>query len=135
MDLYCCIAISPSQFALTIQLQGMHALFDRHWNDPLGYYQITAMHAGPFIPYDGVINPELGHWIGGYCNHVNVLFGTWHRAHTALLEQRLVQEALSIASKYPKKYRDAYMAAAERVRFPIWDYARTITGQEVGASL
>ena len=42
---------------------------------------------------------------GGYCDHVNVIFGTWYHTQTSLLEQRLIQEACVIAFKYPENYR------------------------------
>lgn len=36
------------------------ALYDRPWHDPLGFYQMAAMHANPVMPYDDSINEDLG---------------------------------------------------------------------------
>lgn len=50
---------------------------------------------------------------------------TWHRVHTALFEQRLTQEAVSIAKTYPSSVRAAYEAAAKSLRLPVFDYGGT----------
>lgn len=40
-----------------------------------------------------------------------------------LYEQLLVQEATTIASKYPDPYRAQYLAAAKTLRSPYWDWS------------
>ena len=70
--------VKPAHNAMRdLLIQAANELYNRPWHDPMGYYQITGMHVAPFFPYDGVVNPDLGLWKGGYCNHGNVLFGTW----------------------------------------------------------
>lgn len=51
------------------------------------------------------------------------LFLTWHRPFVLLYEQLLVQEATTIASKYPEPYRTQYLAAAKTLRSPYWDWS------------
>jgi hypothetical protein len=127
-------------------IQAWQSLYDRHWSDPLGFWQISGMHANPIAPYDGVANATLGiSWTKyegkshpvtgnlsydcsktsrafGYCGHNSALFLTWHRAQTILFEQRLSQEAQAIAENYPRKYRRAYKQAAKELRIPVFDF-------------
>ena len=70
--------VKPAHNAMRdLLIQAANELYNRPWHDPMGFYQIAGMHAAPFAPYDSVVNPKLGLWTGGYCNHGNVLFGTW----------------------------------------------------------
>lgn len=46
------------------------------------FFKIAGFHGSPFRRA-GYANPA--YW-GGYCNHGNVLFPTWHRAYTERLE-------------------------------------------------
>ena len=49
------------------------------------FFQIAGYHGMPFRGA-GWGNPD---WWGGYCNHGNVLFPTWHRAYLVRLENAL----------------------------------------------
>ncbi|BAV06613.1 tyrosinase [Filimonas lacunae] len=49
------------------------------------FFCIGGYHGEPFAG-EGATNPE---WWGGYCNHANVLFPTWHRVYLYRLEQAL----------------------------------------------
>jgi tyrosinase len=53
--------------------------------DPNSFFVIGGYHGEPFRGA-GWGNPQ---WWGGYCNHGNVLFPTWHRAYLWRLENAL----------------------------------------------
>ncbi|KAK3988941.1 hypothetical protein QBC44DRAFT_292029 [Cladorrhinum sp. PSN332] len=52
---------------------------------PDSFFQIAGYHGMPFRGA-GWGNPT---WWGGYCNHGNILFPTWHRAYLLRLEEAL----------------------------------------------
>ncbi|WP_020605360.1 tyrosinase family protein [Spirosoma spitsbergense] len=54
-------------------------------DDPNSFFIIGGFHGEPFAG-EGATNPQ---WWGGYCNHANVLFPTWHRAYLHRLEKAL----------------------------------------------
>jgi len=54
-------------------------------NDPNSFFVIGGYHGEPFR---GAGWGNAGFW-GGYCNHGNVLFPTWHRAYLLRLEDAL----------------------------------------------
>lgn len=54
-------------------------------DDPNSFFVIGGYHGEPFLG-EGAKNQE---WWGGYCNHANVLFPTWHRAYIYRLEKAL----------------------------------------------
>ena len=54
-------------------------------DDPNSFFIIGGYHGEPFQG-EGATNQE---WWGGYCNHANVLFPTWHRAYLYRLEKAL----------------------------------------------
>lgn len=54
-------------------------------DDLNSFFIIGGYHGEPFAG-EGATNPQ---WWGGYCNHSNVLFPTWHRAYLFRLEQAL----------------------------------------------
>lgn len=54
-------------------------------DDPNSFFIIGGYHGEPFAG-EGATNQE---WWGGYCNHANVLFPTWHRAYLYRLEKAL----------------------------------------------
>lgn len=49
------------------------------------FFEIAGYHGEPFRG-KGETDPK---WWGGYCNHANVLFPTWHRAYLLRLEDAL----------------------------------------------
>jgi tyrosinase len=53
--------------------------------DPDSFFIIGGFHGEPFRGA-GAYDPK---WWGGYCNHGNVLFPTWHRAYLKRLEDAL----------------------------------------------
>ena len=61
----------------------------------------------------------------GYCEHGSNLFPAWHRPYVALLESSITGLAKEIASTYPKALRKDYKLAAEALRWPYWDWARS----------
>lgn len=54
-------------------------------DDPNSFFVIGGYHGEPFLG-EGAKNQE---WWGGYCNHANVLFPTWHRVYIYRLEKAL----------------------------------------------
>lgn len=53
--------------------------------DLKSFFYIGGLHGAPFRG-EGEKDPA---WWGGYCNHGNVLFPTWHRAYLYYLEKAL----------------------------------------------
>ncbi|KAE8213669.1 hypothetical protein CF327_g2854 [Tilletia walkeri] len=64
--------------------------------DPNSFFTIAGYHGEPFRGA-GYANPA---WWGGYCNHGNVLFPTWHRGYCLLLEKALQRQVPSTALHY-----------------------------------
>ncbi|MBC6995823.1 tyrosinase family protein [Neolewinella lacunae] len=54
-------------------------------DDPNSFFVIGGYHGEPFV---GAGWGNASYW-GGFCNHGNVLFPTWHRAYLVRLEQAL----------------------------------------------
>lgn len=54
-------------------------------DDPNSFFVIGGYHGEPFV---GAGWGNASYW-GGYCNHGNVLFPTWHRAYMMKLEEAL----------------------------------------------
>lgn len=91
-----------------------------------------GIHGRPYTPYDGV-QATTGNQNNGYCNHVSILFPTWHRPYLALFEQVLYGFIQQIAAQYPQgPTRDRFVAAAKNFRIPYWDWAASPpSGQSV----
>ncbi|KAF8518998.1 hypothetical protein BU17DRAFT_90486 [Hysterangium stoloniferum] len=91
--------------------------------DPSSWYQVGSIHGRPYVPYDG-IGADSAEQFGGYCCHSSTLFPPWHRPYIALLEQFLGKHARDIANEFQNpKDKARYIKAAERFRFPYWDWA------------
>ncbi|KAA8897513.1 hypothetical protein FN846DRAFT_783234 [Sphaerosporella brunnea] len=88
----------------------------------LSYYQISGIHGLPHIPWQEPASDSQDTDYG-YCTHASGLFGTWHRPYVALFEQRVVFHAVSEAGKFADPDRSRYVAAAQRVRLPYWDWS------------
>ncbi|XP_064628047.1 uncharacterized protein LOC135487855 [Lineus longissimus] len=56
-------------------------------DNPNSFWNIAGFHGAPFVPPKTPL-PDLKYW-GGWCQHNNVLFPTWHRFHMLSLEQAL----------------------------------------------
>ncbi|TCW84483.1 tyrosinase [Burkholderia sp. SRS-46] len=69
-------------------------------DDPNSFFMIGGFHGEPFR---GAGWGSSSYW-GGYCNHGNVLFPTWHRAYLLRLEQALQS-----------------IPGCEQVMLPFWD--------------
>ncbi|KFG94164.1 tyrosinase [Burkholderia paludis] len=69
-------------------------------DDPNSFFMIGGFHGEPFR---GAGWGSASYW-GGYCNHGNVLFPTWHRAYLLRLEQALQS-----------------IPGCEHVMLPYWD--------------
>lgn len=54
-------------------------------SDPNSFEWLAGFHGEPFRGF-GAVNPNV--W-GGYCNHNNILFPTWHRVYVLKLENAL----------------------------------------------
>ncbi|KAI8612652.1 hypothetical protein BC830DRAFT_544785 [Chytriomyces sp. MP71] len=90
--------------------------------DPRSFAALASIHGEPtsvvFDSYPG----EKMH--GGYCQHGNVLFPTWHRPLIALVESVIIDVALNvIAPRYASNDSQSWMDAATSIRFPYYDWA------------
>ncbi|WNJ17185.1 tyrosinase family protein [Pontibacter sp. G13] len=54
-------------------------------SNPLSFFVIGGYHGEPFV---GQGETDPAYW-GGYCNHGNVLFPTWHRMYVQRIEEAL----------------------------------------------
>lgn len=63
---------------------------------PDSFFVIAGYHGEPFRGA-GYSNPS---WWGGYCNHGNILFPTWHRAYLLRLERALQSQVSGVALPY-----------------------------------
>ncbi|KAH7151842.1 tyrosinase [Dactylonectria estremocensis] len=91
-------------------------------NDPLSFFQVAGIHGKPYIEWNHTGKMNTTGW-QGYCPHGERLFLTWHRPYVVLYEQVLVATAKRLAETYPQRYRSQYVAAAETLRAPFWDWA------------
>jgi len=55
------------------------------YDDPRSFFKLGGFHGEPFR---GPGTTDSAYW-GGYCNHGNVLFPTWHRVYLLKLEEAL----------------------------------------------
>ncbi|KAF9999661.1 hypothetical protein BGZ79_006732 [Entomortierella chlamydospora] len=72
-------------------------------DDPNSFFVIAGYHGQPFRGA-GYANPS---WWGGYCNHGNVLFPTWHRAYVLRLERALQSQVPGVAMPYWDETEDS----------------------------
>ncbi|KAI6380930.1 hypothetical protein MCOR25_001455 [Pyricularia grisea] len=101
---------------------GLASLQEQSETDPLSYFQLMGIHGAPYKSWNGVEGVKAGGY-GGYCCHGDVCFGLWHRPFLSLYEQTLNTHVQRIAGSYRGQNAAAYQAAAQRVRFPYWDWA------------
>ncbi|KAH8202873.1 hypothetical protein TruAng_002926 [Truncatella angustata] len=73
------------------------------WGDKNSFFLIGGYHGEPFHDPDWPGPAPDTYW-GGYCNHYNVLFPTWHRAYMLRLENAM-----------------RAIAGCEDVTLPFWD--------------
>ncbi|KJX92108.1 tyrosinase precursor like protein [Zymoseptoria brevis] len=88
------------------------------------YFGISAIHGCPRQNYNGIGQCSSCAGTDGYCTHDSILFPAWHRAFTALFEQEFVKIAKNVANSFPASRRKKYVDAANKIRFPFWDWAR-----------
>ncbi|KAK0672032.1 hypothetical protein QBC41DRAFT_38689 [Cercophora samala] len=91
------------------------------------YFALAGIHGFPHSAWNGVDHVDGAPTNVGFCPHGELLFQTWHRPYVALFEQILVARAVEIASRYPPDMLPEYMAAAESLRQPYWDWAMNPT--------
>ncbi|KAJ2968682.1 hypothetical protein NQ176_g9060 [Zarea fungicola] len=112
-----------------LYVQALLEMQDVDAKDPLSYFQIAGSRLHPESSCLEVLHVltkvVLGQGDGwlGYCPHGENIFLPWHRPYVLLFEEQLVKHALGIAQGYPEKYRDEYVAAAQTLRAPYWDWA------------
>ncbi|KAG6379523.1 common central domain of tyrosinase-domain-containing protein [Boletus reticuloceps] len=98
---------------------------------PNSWWQMAGIHGLPYEPWSGDPNgpqkaDQNAQW-GGYCYHASALFPTWHRVTTMLVEQAVVNEAITIATEFNN---DTWLQAAKELRFAYWDWTDLETAQE-----
>ncbi|KAI0482999.1 hypothetical protein GGR56DRAFT_219398 [Xylariaceae sp. FL0804] len=91
---------------------------------PFSYYQIAGIHGSPGASW-GNVEAVPGSDGLGYCQHVSIIFPTWHRPYIALYEQTLYNIMQYIASLYPPDQLARFTQAASSFRLPYWDWAAT----------
>ncbi|KAF4439226.1 tyrosinase precursor [Fusarium acutatum] len=109
-------------------------------DEKLSYFQIAGIHGYPEVAWDGA--PEPNHVpdkktkqagdqpFGGYCNHNNLNFPSWHRPYMLLFEQRIWENMKLIINNWTSEYglpiseADEWYTAAKHWRMPYWDWAR-----------
>ncbi|PPQ98988.1 hypothetical protein CVT26_014415 [Gymnopilus dilepis] len=110
----------------SLYVQALHLLQTRGTqDDPGSFFQIGGIHGIPYTAWDGVMGDKpvnASAPSGGYCNHGNVLFPTWHRPYVALYEQMIQKYAKEVATTYTHDCA-AWVQAAEELRQPYWDWA------------
>jgi len=76
-------------------------------SDPNSFEALAGLHGEPFRGF-GAVNPNV---YGGFCNHNNILFPTWHRVYLLKLENAL---------------RSTGIPGCENVTLPFWDETRNL---------
>lgn len=104
-----------------LYLQCHLELLNKNASDKLSFYQIAAIHGGPYQAWDGVTGNVT--FPSGYATHRSVLFPVWHRPYLALFEQIISGCAVKLAKEYDEDVRKAYEDAASVLRIPYWDWA------------
>ena len=74
-------------------------------DDPKSFFKLGGFHGEPFR---GGGWGSSSYW-GGYCNHGNVLFPTWHRVYLIKLEEAMQS-----------------IKGCEEVMLPFWDENRSL---------
>ncbi|KAJ3499090.1 hypothetical protein NLG97_g624 [Lecanicillium saksenae] len=105
-----------------LYIQALRAMQDMDSSDDLSYFMTAGIHGMPYREWDHAGGQQGSQWLG-YCPHGEALFLPWHRPYVLLFEQQLVLHATEIAQKYPDNVRDQYVAAAQTLRAPYWDWA------------
>ena len=82
-------------------------------DDPNSFFKIAGYHGEPFRG-TGEKDPS---WWGGYCNHGNVLFPTWHRAYLLRLENAL--RSIPSCENVTIPFMDVLVAVTDRPENPI----------------
>jgi len=134
----------PIQFSLFIRamkkIEDMNSTdksSPNYMNKPNSWWQMGSIHGLPYSPWSGDPNapPEPNpdsDW-KGYCYHSSALFPPWHRVLVMLIEQSMVNEAISIATELektnPAAKKEQWLQAAKTLRFPFWDWTKRETAQ------
>ncbi len=79
-------------------------------SDPNSFFALGGYHGEPFA---GRGSYDVANYWGGYCNHGNILFPTWHRVYLHKLEKALQS-----------------VPGCDSVMLPYWDQTYKITGKD-----
>ncbi|KAL8794962.1 MAG: hypothetical protein Q9195_002544 [Heterodermia aff. obscurata] len=111
-----------------LYIRAVKNLMARPETHSLSWYGIASIHGVPYIrwPFEDKEQPQ--DLKAGYCCHRSVLFPSWHRVYTILLEQTVQAEAKEIAKEFTGMYRKIYAEAAEKLRLPFWDWTINNSG-------
>ncbi|EUC55888.1 tyrosinase tyrosinase: common central domain protein [Rhizoctonia solani AG-3 Rhs1AP] len=141
----------PKQFTLFI-LSFIRIMDDEFKPKAASFREIAGIHGMPYVPWlgdpDEARQTTRGSWLG-YCNHASILFPGWHRPYIMALEQIISDVAHGIADKFAEKKSnevegsekgsdyveesneaEEWMDAADKLRFPFWDWTDPQTGVE-----
>ncbi|KAJ3493192.1 hypothetical protein NLG97_g4889 [Lecanicillium saksenae] len=89
-----------------LYIQALQAMQNANTTDAESYFQVSGIHGKPYIEYDKTGPKSTEGW-AGYCPHGQIL----------------VKHAKQIAVTYPEEHRARYIAAADVLRMPFWDWA------------
>lgn len=81
--------------------------------DPNSFFQLGGYHGEPFIyrpAVDSLMLTDTYLYWGGYCNHGNVLFPTWHRIYLYTLEKALQSIVPGVMMPYWDETSEASLA-------------------------
>ena len=80
--------LEKSEVKLNAFLRAYKRVQDLPPENPDSYWVIAGYHGMPFVNNQFELPPNTPTW-GGWCQHGNVLFPTWHRAYCLRLENAL----------------------------------------------
>ena len=109
--------------------------------EPNSFFRLGGYHGEPFIyrPFvDNLSTTDSYVYWGGYCNHGNVLFPTWHRVYVLKLEEALQSIVPDVmmpywdeTSKESLKYGIPWVLTKEKFELSDAEYNGELAGKEI----
>ncbi|KAH9980088.1 tyrosinase [Lactifluus volemus] len=107
----------------TLYIRALNAMHEDSQSKITSHFGIGGIHGLPYVPWDGAGNTATTSTkTREYCQHMTVLFPTWHRPYVALYEQVMQSHALKIAEDFTVD-KETWKSAAQNLRAPYWDWA------------
>ncbi|KIK65099.1 hypothetical protein GYMLUDRAFT_39487 [Collybiopsis luxurians FD-317 M1] len=135
---------------IQIAFDAVYSSMQSDKNKALSFLELGGIHGLPYKGWEGDpqspretdYNPKnlrdmraLPSRFGGFCNHGSVLFPSWHRPYVMAIEQSIGDVAHRLANEIEKqKYEEfepgRWTTAADKLRFPWWDWAEKKVAKE-----